>query len=61
VTVGILKSLGMQKQAFFRSLIGQFFVGIPLAFYLGVYLGYGNPGLWMGLTIGNALLAILYT
>ena len=60
VTVGILKSLGMQKQAFYRSLIGQFFVGIPMAYYLGIYLGYGNPGLWMGLTIGNSVLAILY-
>lgn len=60
VLVGILKSLGMQKEAFARSLIGQLAVGIPLAYLLGVRLGYSNPGLWIGLTIGNGFLAILY-
>jgi len=50
----------MQKEAFVRSLVGQFSVGIPLAYYFGIYKGYGNPGLWMGLASGNAILAMLY-
>jgi Na+-driven multidrug efflux pump len=26
-------------------------VGLPLCWYLGVHLGYGLPGLWVGMTI----------
>ena len=33
---------------------------MPLAYYLGVYLRFGIPGLLMGLGIGNTLLCALY-
>jgi Na+-driven multidrug efflux pump len=33
---------------------------MPLAYYLGVYLNYGIPGLFMGLGIGNTFLCALY-
>ena len=33
---------------------------MPLAYYLGVELGFGIPGLLMGLGMGNILLCGLY-
>lgn len=36
-------------------------MGIPAAYILGVYYGLSNPGLWLGITLGNGLLAILYS
>ena len=34
---------------------------MPLSYYFGVYLGNGNPGLFLGITIGNVITVTLYT
>ena len=33
---------------------------MPLSYILGIYYGFSNPGLWLGITFGNGLLAYLY-
>jgi multidrug resistance protein, MATE family len=60
VLQGIIKSLGKQDQAFSRCVLCQIVLGMPLAYWLGVYCGFGIPGLLMGLGIGNTLLCALY-
>lgn len=57
---GIIKALGKQDEAFACVVFCQIMVGMPMAYYLGVYLNFGIPGLLMGLGIGNTLLCGLY-
>lgn len=57
---GIIKALGKQDEAFTRVVFCQILIGMPMAYYLGVYLNFGIPGLLMGLGIGNTLLCGLY-
>ena len=47
-------SLGAAGDAKFPAAMGMIFnwlVGLPLAWYFGVHLGYGLPGVWVGMTI----------
>ena len=53
--------MGKQAGAAGRSMIAQFCIGVPLAYYFGIILGFGNPGLFMGITLGNVLTVTLYT
>ena len=42
-------------------MLAQFCIGVPLAYYFGVVLALGNPGLFLGITLGNVLTVTLYT
>ena len=47
-------SLGAAGDAKFPMAMGMIFnwlIGLPLCWFLGVHLGYGLPGLWVGMTI----------
>ena len=60
VLQGVVKSIGKQDAATIRCVVSQIVIGIPLSYFLGVYLGYGIPGLMMGLASGNVILCYLY-
>jgi Na+-driven multidrug efflux pump len=33
---------------------------MPLSYFIGIYLGYGCPGMFVGLAIGNYILVLFY-
>ena len=44
--------------AFLANLGGHYFVGLPIAIWLGLHLGQGVMGLWWGLCAGLTAVAI---
>ncbi|SHG74122.1 MATE family efflux transporter [Pollutimonas bauzanensis] len=56
---GILRGTGDTAGPFRISLLGYWLVGLPCAYLLGVTLGYGIYGVWIGQTIGLAATATL--
>ena len=59
VASGGLRGIGDTKKPFFIQAISHYTIGIPIAAYLGFYLGFGAPGLWWGLTIGLTIAGII--
>lgn len=41
-------------------MFNQFCIGVPLSYFLGVHLGYGIPGLFVGIALGNMVVVILF-
>jgi len=56
---GILRGLGETKVAMLVNLVGYWFFGLPVSYLLGFRLGLGPPGLWYGLVLGLAAVAIV--
>ena len=56
---GILRGLGETKVAMLVNLVGYWFFGLPVSYLLGFVLGLGPPGLWYGLVLGLAAVAIV--
>ena len=40
------------------AFISYWIIAVPLCYYLGVSLGYGSKGIWIGLTVGLALASV---
>lgn len=59
VANGSLRGLGDTTIPLKLSLLGYWAVGLPAAYLLGVSLGLGAQGVWMGLTLGLAATAAL--
>lgn len=59
VGAGVLRGAGDTRFTFTVNLLGHWFVGLPVALFLGFYAGLGIVGLWWGLCAGLTVVAIL--
>jgi len=59
VGAGVLRGAGDTRFAFVANLIGHWFVGLPVALWLGFRAGFGVIGLWWGLFAGLSAVALL--
>lgn len=58
VAAGALRGAGDVHFAFAANVAAHWCVGLPLALVLGFHLGQGAAGLWWGLLVGLALVAV---
>ncbi len=54
----ILRSTAKQNLAAGINLVAYYIIAVPIGYYVGVYLGYGLPGLWAALNFGLAAVSI---
>lgn len=59
VATGALRGLGETRVPMFANLVGHWFMGLPLGYYLCFRRGYGVEGLWIGLALGLILIGAL--
>jgi MATE family multidrug resistance protein len=59
VAAGALRGVGDVRFPFVASVAAYWLVGFPLAIALGFVAGWGAPGLWWGLLVSLATIAIL--
>lgn len=52
VGLGILRGIGDVNVPTLITFIAYWIVGLPVGYYLGIYLGMGANGIWYGLTLG---------
>ena len=57
--LGALRGFQDTKIPMLIAAFGYWLVGLPMCYYLGVYLNYGGIGVWMGLVLGLAIVCIL--
>ena len=55
-----LKGCGDAKATFWITLVSTVCVRVPLAWFVGVYLGYGLPGIWVGLCVELGVRGLLF-
>ena len=58
VAAGALRGAADVRFAFVANVGAHWFVGLPLALWLGFNAGLGTQGLWIGLLVGLTLVAI---
>ena len=56
---GILRGMGQTRPAALFNLVGYYALGLPLAYWLAFPMGMGVAGIWWGLCLGLAVVAIL--
>jgi MATE family multidrug resistance protein len=59
VGAGVLRGAGDTHYTFVANMVGHWLIGLPIAWYLGFYLGGGVVGLWWGLSVGLTVVAVL--
>ncbi len=59
VGAGVLRGMGRTRPAAVFNLIAYYAIGLPLAYWLAFPGGRGLPGIWWGLAIGLASVAVL--
>jgi MATE family multidrug resistance protein len=59
VGAGVLRGAADTRFAFIANLLGHWFIGLPVAVYLGFQLSMGIVGLWWGLCAGLTVVACL--
>lgn len=57
---GVLAGMGRQKTAIAANLFSYYFVMIPSVYLFAHTLGYGVKGIWIGMTLGYAAVAVSY-
>ena len=55
---GIFRGSGRQTLAAYYNFVAYFLIGIPVGYIIGIKLGYGVEGLWIGMTLGLYVIAI---
>lgn len=55
-----LRSAGLVYWVATVYILTSFFVMLPWAYFFGVYLGYGNPGLWSSIFVWLLILAVAF-
>jgi multidrug resistance protein, MATE family len=58
VAAGVLRGAGDTRGPMLINLLGYWVLGLPLSVYLGFVIGMGPVGLWWGLVLGLAVVAI---
>lgn len=59
VGLGVLRGIGDVNVPTFLTFLSYWLVGIPLGYYLGIYLDFGVKGIWYGLTTALLTASIL--
>lgn len=59
VAGGALRGAADVRFAFIANVGAHWFIGLPLALWLGFHAGLGTQGLWIGLLVGLTLVALL--
>ena len=59
VALGVLRGRGDTQPGFWATLVGYYVLGLPCAWLLAFNLGLGLRGLWLGLVVGLATVAIV--
>ena len=54
----MLRGAGDTTYPFVANLVGHYFVGLPVAVVLGLFMGKGVIGLWWGLCAGLTAVAV---
>ena len=57
-SIGILRGLGDTRTPMIAGILGYWAIGLPVSLWLGFHLGLGPAGLWWGLVLGLALVAV---
>jgi Na+-driven multidrug efflux pump len=55
---GIFRVSGRQGLSAKFNFVAFYIIGLPLAYVLGIQLGYGVVGLWLGMTVGLLFVAV---
>jgi MATE family multidrug resistance protein len=58
VATGALRGLGETRQPMIAHFAGYWIVGVPVAYVLCFRLGWGAPGIWVGLTAALILIGV---
>jgi multidrug resistance protein, MATE family len=59
VGLGILRGLGDVKVPTIITFLAYWVLGLPVGYFLGIYLGFGVQGIWWGLLLGLLTASIL--
>ncbi len=59
VGLGVLRGIGDVNIPTYITFLSYWIIGIPLGYFLGIYLNLGVNGIWYGLTIGLLTASIL--
>ncbi len=59
VSNGALRGAGDTLPSMFFTMIGRWFVAVPLAYFLAITQGYGINGVWIALAVGNFVQSLL--
>ena len=59
VATGVLRGLGDTRPPMFSNLAGHWIIGLPVGYALCFWWGFGVVGLWIGLSTGLILVAIV--
>ncbi|MEZ4238679.1 MAG: MATE family efflux transporter [Myxococcota bacterium] len=59
VAFGVLRGLGDTRVPMLFNLVGYWLVGLPVGAWLAFEADYGLVGVWMGLTLGLGVVAVL--
>jgi multidrug resistance protein, MATE family len=59
VTIGMLRGLQDTKMPMIFAGIGYWLIGMPLGIWLAFWQGWRGTGIWVGLTIGLAVVSVL--
>ena len=57
--LGSLRGFKDTKVPMLMAAFGYWAVGLPSSYYLGIYLDFGAPGVWVGLALGLAVVCFL--
>jgi MATE family multidrug resistance protein len=55
VSIGALRGVGDTRTAMLGHLVADWFIGLPLGYYLAFHAGFGVAGLWAGLSVAMIL------
>ena len=58
VATGALRGAGDTRTPMLANLVGHWFVGLPVGYFLGLHLGWGASGVWIGLCVGLTLVGV---
>lgn len=59
VGLGVLRGIGDVNVPTYITFLSYWIIGIPLGYFLGIYLNLGVNGIWYGLTVGLLTASIL--
>ncbi|MEM6478020.1 MAG: MATE family efflux transporter, partial [Pseudomonadota bacterium] len=59
IALGLLRGVQDTRIPMFQAAFSYWVIGMPLAGFLGFFAGWGASGVWIGLTLGLAVAAVL--